>query len=307
MDQNWYDVLSISRTSTLDEIKKAYKKLIIQWHPDKHQGTAKKNAHEKFQQITEAYNEIMKSFNSNPGSEPLNSSFESPWEASNSFFNNFEPYSFSTNSNTQSNSTQSDSTQNLFNQDVYFNRRPKKDEPVIHVLSYPLSDFYCGNVHELKINRQEFDISFPESVDGSNKVSQPIEIHKISLKIIINPWTEENSEIIFESMGDIHPNRISSDIIVILKAISDQYFQKQNSDLVYTKYISTEEHKNGFLLTVPHLDGKNILHQENISGEISLEQSLIIPQKGFLIQQKYKHQKFNNKRGNLIVHLKLAE
>lgn len=297
MDQNWYDVLSISRISTSDEIKKAYKKLIIQWHPDKHQGTSKKEAHEKFQQITEAYNEIMKNFNSTQEPEQLNPSFESPFETSNSFFNNFEPYSFSTNSNTNS-----DSKQNLFNQDIYFNRRPKKDEPVFHILSYPLSDFYYGSVHELKITRKEF-------TEPSDKIPQPqpIETYQISLKIMIDPWTDENSEIIFENMGDIYPNKISSDIIVVLKAISDPHFQKQKNDLIYTKYISSKEHKDGFLLSVPHLNGKDILHEENISGEISLDQPLIIPQKGFIIQQKYKHQKFNVKRGNLIVHLKLVE
>jgi DnaJ family protein B protein 4 len=32
---NYYQVLKVSRNATLEEIKKAYHKLALQWHPDK--------------------------------------------------------------------------------------------------------------------------------------------------------------------------------------------------------------------------------------------------------------------------------
>lgn len=51
--QDYYSVLGISRNATADEIKKAYRKLAMQYHPDKNQGD--KAAEEKFKQITEAY------------------------------------------------------------------------------------------------------------------------------------------------------------------------------------------------------------------------------------------------------------
>jgi molecular chaperone DnaJ len=46
-------VLGLSKTATKDEIKKGYRKLAIQYHPDKNPGN--KEAEEKFKEATEAY------------------------------------------------------------------------------------------------------------------------------------------------------------------------------------------------------------------------------------------------------------
>src|SRR5919109_3565068 len=48
-----YDKLGVSRTASDDEIKKAYRKLAMKYHPDRNNGS--KEAEEKFKDITEAY------------------------------------------------------------------------------------------------------------------------------------------------------------------------------------------------------------------------------------------------------------
>ena len=51
--RDYYEVLGVDRSATLDEIKKAYRKKAIQYHPDKNPGN--KEAEEKFKEAAEAY------------------------------------------------------------------------------------------------------------------------------------------------------------------------------------------------------------------------------------------------------------
>lgn len=51
---NYYEVLGVSETATDEEIKKAYRKLAVKWHPDKNESN-KAEAEEKFKCISEAY------------------------------------------------------------------------------------------------------------------------------------------------------------------------------------------------------------------------------------------------------------
>ena len=50
--RDFYEVLGVTKTATAADIKRAYRKLALEWHPDRNKSP---NAHEKFKEINEAY------------------------------------------------------------------------------------------------------------------------------------------------------------------------------------------------------------------------------------------------------------
>ncbi|KAK4396337.1 DnaJ protein P58IPK [Sesamum angolense] len=52
--KDWYKILGVSKTASISEIKKAYKKLALQWHPDKNVDN-REEAEAKFREIAAAY------------------------------------------------------------------------------------------------------------------------------------------------------------------------------------------------------------------------------------------------------------
>ena len=54
MEVDYYSVLEVARTSSPGEIKKAYRRLALLWHPDKNPDK-KEEAEKKFKEISEAY------------------------------------------------------------------------------------------------------------------------------------------------------------------------------------------------------------------------------------------------------------
>jgi curved DNA-binding protein len=53
MAEDYYTILGVAKSATVDDIKKAYRKLALKYHPDRNPGS--KDAEEKFKNISEAY------------------------------------------------------------------------------------------------------------------------------------------------------------------------------------------------------------------------------------------------------------
>ena len=51
--RDYYDVLGINKSASPEQIKSAYRKLAVKYHPDKNKGD--KDSEEKFKEASEAY------------------------------------------------------------------------------------------------------------------------------------------------------------------------------------------------------------------------------------------------------------
>src|SRR5689334_12080299 len=53
MSQDYYELLGVGRAASADDIKKAFRKLAMQYHPDRNDGN--KEAEKKFKAVNHAY------------------------------------------------------------------------------------------------------------------------------------------------------------------------------------------------------------------------------------------------------------
>lgn len=164
MDSNYYNILNLTKEASEVDIKKAYKKLAIKWHPDKNPNNLKE-AEEKFKKISEAYQVL-----SEPEKRELYDKYGKDGLDKSGF--NFDP------------SNMSDIFSNLFGGspfgnfgfnmgDNVFNRNNKKKNitPVQQVHNIDLEDIYHGKDIVMKINRDNLCVQC-DGTGSKNKKNQ---------------------------------------------------------------------------------------------------------------------------------------
>ncbi|XP_073347613.1 dnaJ homolog subfamily B member 4 isoform X3 [Pagrus major] len=245
MGKDYYKTLGISKGATEEDIKKAYRKQALKWHPDKNKSAA---AEEKFKEIAEAYEvlsdpkkrevydqygeEGLKGGNG-PTADGQGSNFTytfhgDPHATFATFFGGSNPF------------------------EIFFGRkanggqqRRKQDPAIIHELRVSLEEVFHGCTKRMKISRKRLN------PDGRTMRTED----KI-LTIEIKRGWKEGTKITFPREGDESPNTIPADIVFVIKDKPHPHFRREGSNIVYPVRVSLRQSLCGCSVTVSTIDGK---------------------------------------------------
>ncbi|GJN06584.1 hypothetical protein PR202_ga24328 [Eleusine coracana subsp. coracana] len=283
MGVDYYKVLGVDRAASDDDLKKAYRKLAMRWHPDKNP-TNKKEAEAKFKQISEAYDVLSdpqkRTIYDQLGEEGLKgqpppgaagpgaSSFYPGGAHSTSFHFNprsaddifAEFFGFSGMGGMGGTRAEPGFQRSAFGNDFFgsrfggegstssvnMQRSLHKPAPIENQLPVSLSDLYKGVTKKMKISRQ--------IIDASGRVSQLEEILTINVK----PGWKKGTKITFPEKGNEAPNMAPADIVFIIEEKPHDVFTREGNDLVVTEKISLVEALTGYTARVTTLDGRSL-------------------------------------------------
>ncbi|XP_047334896.1 dnaJ homolog subfamily B member 13-like [Impatiens glandulifera] len=282
MGVDYYKVLQVDRNAKDDELKKAYRKLAMKWHPDKNPNN-KKEAEAKFKQISEAYDVLSDSQKrsvydqfgeeglkgqvpppgaggfpgSSDGGGPTSFRFNarSADDIFHEFFGFSNPFGMADMGSTRPST--SGFPRGVFGEDMFTSFRGggagdggnnvmRKGAAIERTLPCSLEDLYKGTTKKMKISR--------DVTDSSGRPSTVEEI----LTIEIKPGWKKGTKITFPEKGNEQRGVIPSDLVFIVDEKPHSLFKRDGNDLVLTQKISLVEALTGYTAQVTTLDGRNL-------------------------------------------------
>ncbi|KAJ4847086.1 hypothetical protein Tsubulata_040923 [Turnera subulata] len=321
MGVDYYKLLGVSKDAKDDDLKKAYRKLAMKWHPDKNPNN-KKEAEAKFKQVSEAYEvlsdpqkravydqygeEGLKGQVPPPGSGGSGASFYSTGEGPGGFrfnprnaddifaefFGQSSPFGGMGGMGGGFGGMRgSRLSGGLFGDDIFGGPFGEGGGASMHQSAPrkapPIEKKLPCSLEELyKGATKRMKIS-REIVDASGNAMQVEEI----LTIDIKPGWKKGTKITFPEKGNEQPNIIPSDLVFIIDEKPHPVFTRDGHDLIVTQKISLAEALTGYTVHITTLDGRNLTIPINNVIHPSYEE--IVQKEGMPIQ------KDPTKRGNL--------
>jgi curved DNA-binding protein len=248
-ETDYYQILGVSRDATTEEIKKAYRKLAMKYHPDKAKGD-KKQAEEKFKQISEAYAVL-----SNPekkkeydkfGSQAFRAKFSQEDIFRGFDFNEIFDFGIS---------------DNIFSR-IFGGLGGGRPRGRTRIFRYGGPEGFQAQVQPPKGQdlQVEMPITLHEMAFGTEKLvsfSHDGQLEKISVKI--PPGTLPGKRLRLTGKGNPSPmGGPPGDLYVKLKEVEHPVFKREGNDLFVDRRIKFTEATLGTKVTVPTLDGKTM-------------------------------------------------
>ena len=242
---DYYKTLNVKKNATPDEIKKAYRKLSMIYHPDRQES----GNEDKFKEINKAYeilsnpeerkkydNPFMSGVNMPSGNDIFKMFFNGMPQEMNMNFNPREFPNFNVFTNVTSN----------------FLMKPS---PIVKTLQITLTQAYEGINIPVEIERwihQENNVKFTE---------------KEKIYVNVPKGIDDNEIIILKERGNVIQSKSKGDIKCFIKIKNNTDFQRNGLNLVYNKKITLKESLCGFSFVINHIDGKTYTIN-NFNGKI---------------------------------------
>lgn len=242
-----YTVLGLSRGASAEDVKRAYRKLSLQHHPDRNGGSAESTA--TFQKITEAYEKLT---NPEPVPPQMPHGFGGPREVTpEELMRMFATGGF----------------QNFFTHPG-MQARMQRPVPIVKNVTVTMQQAFTG-------------CSIPVDVERWTMEGNVKKLETETMYVRVPEGVDSNEILICRGKGNvIDPNNVG-DVKVFIKVEPEVGFERRGLDLVYKREISLKQALCGFSFDVKHLSGKSYRINNSRGNVVSLSSRKTIGGLGF--------------------------
>lgn len=259
MGVDYYKILSLTRSATDADIKKAYRKLALQHHPEKNPGD--QVAAEKFLQIAEAYDVLsdaqrraiydMFGEEGLKGGVPVGADDANAWTSGYTFHGDtdrvFREF-FGGDNPFQEYYDRVQTDIGMGFGGLHGRGAKKQDAAIERELVLSLEEVFHGCTKKMKISRRVMN------EDGLTS-----SIRDKILTITVKKGWKQGTRITFPQEGDQGPNNIPADIVFIVKDKPHEWFRREGVDLIHSTTISLCHALVGCTIEIHTLDDR-VLH-----------------------------------------------
>lgn len=244
--KDYYKILGVDKKASQDDIKKAYRKLAVQYHPDKNLGN--KEAEEKFKEIGEAY-EVLGNAEKRKKYDELGKNWKNfqsgqAYSGGNPFGNfNFGNGGTYVEMDMEDFMNGNNQFSDFFNAFFGGGKRTRTSG----------FDSSWTNFQHAADFETTIDITLEEAFRGTSRI---IQLENEKIRINIKPGTADGQNLKIIGKGQKASNGRSGDLFVKIKVLNHPRFKRKENDLYTTQKIDLFTAVLGGEIIIETIDGK---------------------------------------------------